>query len=201
MLRRDRFELMLWTCGILCAGFALYVSAQTASSSRAADRIAANSSASQDATGSQTPDASGDVIGRIDIPDLHLSAPITADYDPDSLRHGVGHIRGTALPGGLGTVGLAGHRDTFFRPLRNINAKMEIRLIDASGMYRYVIDSTEIVTPDHVEVLDVRNRPALTLVTCYPFDYVGAAPRRFVVHAHLLSVTSEQAASPEAFMR
>lgn len=142
------------------------------------------------------PHDEGEVIGRIDIPALKLSAPITADYDPESLRHGVGHIRGTAIPGGLGTTGLAGHRDSFFRPLRKVERRMQIMLSDKTGTYRYTIDSTEIVTPDRVQVLDVRAQPELTLVTCYPFDYVGHAPKRFIVHAHLLSAAPERFAMP-----
>src|SRR6202042_1434389 len=112
-------------------------------------------------------------IGTIEIPALALSAPIAPDIDADSLRIGVGHIRGTAVPGGLGTVGLAGHRDSFFRPLRRIAAKMEVLLIDKTGIYHYVVDSTEIVSPDKVEVLNIAARPELTLITCFPFDYVG----------------------------
>ena len=133
------------------------------------------------------------VMGRIEIPALALSAPITDDFDTGSLRHGVGHIPGTAVPGGLGTVGLAGHRDTFFRPLRNIAPKMEIRLTDRTGTYHYAVDSTEIVSPDKVQVLNIAARPELTLITCFPFDFVGAAPRRFIVHAHLLSASPDAA--------
>jgi len=91
------------------------------------------------------------------------------------------------MPGGLGTLGLAGHRDTYFRPLARIKPRMDIRVIDQSGTYHYSVDSTEIVKPEEVEVLDIRSRPELTLITCYPFYYVGAAPLRFIVHAHLLS--------------
>jgi sortase A len=138
---------------------------------------------------------SEDVIGRIDIPALALSAPITADYDADSLRKGVGHIHGTAMPGGLGTVGLAGHRDSFFRPLRKIVPRMDVRLVDKTGTYHYIVDSTEVVTPDKVDVLTTGNRPELTLITCFPFDYVGAAPRRFIVHAHLLSASPDETPS------
>ena len=95
------------------------------------------------------------------------------------------------MPGGLGTVGLAGHRDSFFRPLRGISTKMDIQLTDHSGTYHYSVDSTEIVDPDKVQVLEIAARPELTLITCFPFDFVGAAPRRFIVHAHLLSVAPE----------
>ncbi len=93
----------------------------------------------------------------------------------------------TSLPGGLGNLVLAGHRDTFFRPLRNVKAGMQIEIASKIGNFRYSIDSTEIVMPDQVRVLDLGDRPGMTLITCYPFDYIGPAPERFNVHAHLLS--------------
>jgi sortase A len=136
-------------------------------------------------------DTAGQVIGRLEIPQLKLSVPILSNYDPESLSKGVGHIPGTAMPGGLGTVGLAGHRDMYLRPLRNIHAKMDIRLVDAGGVYHYAVDSTEIVKPEQVSVLDIGERPSLTLITCYPFYFVGSAPLRFIVHAHLVSVLPE----------
>ena len=130
----------------------------------------------------------GAVIGRVEIPAVGLKVPMLENYDPDSLKRGVGHIPGTALPGGLGNLGLAGHRDTFFRPLRNIRVGMLIDVVTAEGKFAYKIESTEIVNPDEVRVLDIRNTPELTLVTCYPFNFIGAAPRRFIVHARLLSL-------------
>ena len=132
------------------------------------------------------------VMGRLEIPAIGLMVPMVADFDPASLRRGVGHIQGTAMPGGLGTLGLAGHRDTFFRPLQRIAKDMDIRVTDESGTYHYRVDSTEIVTPDQVQVLDIRNEPKLTLVTCYPFDFIGQAPKRFIVHAHLLSLEPDE---------
>jgi sortase A len=114
-----------------------------------------------------------------------------ASISRDGLLRGAGHVPGTALPGGLGTVGIAGHRDTFFRPLRQIRPGMQIKVIGAAGAYRYRVDSTEIVDPEEVKVLDIASRPMLTLITCYPFNYIGAAPRRFIVHAHLLSVAPD----------
>lgn len=131
------------------------------------------------------------VIGRLEIPQLSISVPVMADFNPNSLLRGVGHIQGTAMPGGLGTMGLAGHRDTYFRPLRRIEPKMDIRVADESGTYHYQVDSTEVVMPEQVEVLEIRSRPELTLITCFPFDYIGAAPKRFIVHAHLLSVSPD----------
>ncbi len=130
-------------------------------------------------------------MGRIDIPAVGLSVPILSDFESDSLLRGVGHIQGTAMPGGLGTMGLAGHRDTYFRPVRRIALGMRIDVTDKTGTYHYQVDSTEIVNPDQVQVLDIVDRPSMALVTCYPFNYVGAAPKRFIVHAHLLSALAD----------
>ncbi|HEY0785064.1 MAG TPA: class D sortase [Acidobacteriaceae bacterium] len=140
----------------------------------------------------QAPPAPGELIGRMEIPALQLSVAVVEDDSRESLQHGVGHIPLTAMPGGLGTVGLAGHRDTFLRPLRRITPGMQVRLSGPGGVYRYLVDTTQIVLPEAVEVLETADQPALVIVTCYPFDYVGAAPKRFIVHAHLLSVLPEK---------
>lgn len=102
---------------------------------------------------------------------------------PRSLKLAVGHIPGTALPGGPGNVGIAGHRDTFFRRLRGIHTRDKITLTMPYGSYQYSVESTQIVEPTDVQVLQTSNEPILTLVTCYPFYYVGPAPKRFVVKA------------------
>ncbi len=136
-----------------------------------------------------SPAKDSEVIGRLEIPGLNLTVPILSDYDPASLRRGVGHIRGTANAGGLGNFVLAGHRDTFLRPLRHIAAPMVIKVVIKEGTYEYVTDTTEVVDPDNLAILDIHNTPELTLITCYPFDFVGAAPHRFIVHAHLTSAS------------
>ncbi len=100
-----------------------------------------------------------------------------------TLRRAVGHIAGTALPGESGNVGIAGHRDTFFRPLRNIRADDIITLTTLGGEYRYRVISTKVVSPDNVAVLDSDSHEILTLVTCYPFYFIGSAPERFIVRA------------------
>ena len=128
------------------------------------------------------------VIGQMAIPALHLTVPVMAGYDAASLKRGVGHITNTAMPGGLGNMGLAGHRDTYFRPLEKVRKGMVIEVRTAAGKFSYQIESTEIVNPDQVEVLDIRERPEMTLVTCYPFHFIGAAPQRFIVHARLMSL-------------
>jgi sortase A len=183
-------ERLLWAAGVLSLAYCLVVGVQVRGAQSIAEGVGKLQQAGDRVTQNDASFPEG-VIGRIEIPALALSAPITSDYDVNSLRLGVGHIPGTAVPGGLGTVGLAGHRDSFFRPLRKVAAKMEIRLVDKDGTYHYVVDSTEIVSPDKVEVLDIVARPKLTLITCFPFDYVGAAPKRFIVHAHLLSASPD----------
>jgi sortase A len=130
----------------------------------------------------------GAVMGRLEISAIGLKVPIVEGYDPESLRAGVGHIAGTAQPGGLGNMALAGHRDTFFRPLRNIRRGMKMSVYAKDGRYEYQVDSTSIVKPEDVRVLAIHEKPELTLITCYPFEYVGSAPNRFIVRAHLASV-------------
>ncbi len=134
------------------------------------------------------------VLGILRIPAIGLTVPVVPDDDKVSLLRGVGHIPGTAMPGGLGTVGLAGHRDTFLRPLAHIAPAMEIQVSRGASLYRYRVDRTEIVHPEAVRVLDTAEKPELVLVTCWPFHYIGAAPLRFIVHAHLLSLAPEPAA-------
>ncbi len=129
------------------------------------------------------PPARSAVIGRLEIPNLHLTAMVREGADAGTLRRAVGHIPGTALPGGMGNVGLAGHRDTFFRALRNIQINDAIELQTENGTYRYAVESTNIVGPRDVGVLESSGAESLTLVTCYPFYYVGSAPKRFIVSA------------------
>jgi len=123
------------------------------------------------------------VIGRLQIPRLKLSVMVREGADERTLSRAVGHIPGTALPGKMGNVGLAGHRDTFFRALRDIREDDAIEFETTHGAYRYVVKSTKIVGPRDVSVLAASGGENLTLVTCYPFYYVGSAPNRFIVRA------------------
>jgi sortase A len=125
-------------------------------------------------------------LGRIEIPAIDLSAIFVEGIDNRVLRLAVGHIPGTALPGTLGNVGLAGHRDTFFRKLGKLRSGDMIWLATPNGRYKYLVESLRIVDSDEAIVLQAVGRSTLTLVTCYPFYYVGPAPRRFVVHAGLV---------------
>jgi sortase A len=126
----------------------------------------------------------GAPLGRIEISTIGLAAMMMEGIDEGTLRRAVGHIPGTPLPGQSGNVALAGHRDTFFRGLRNIRVNDEITLTTLSGSYRYRVDSTKVVDPEETEVLDNDDDDILTLVTCYPFNFMGTAPRRFIVRAH-----------------
>jgi sortase A len=126
----------------------------------------------------------GDVLGRIEIPRLGVSVAILEGTTSQTLRLGVGHIEGTALPGEPGNVGIAGHRDTYFRALKGIRTNDEIQVQTATGLSRFEVDSVQIVDPGDTGVLAPSAESAITLVTCYPFHFIGAAPKRFVVHAH-----------------
>jgi sortase A len=126
----------------------------------------------------------GDLLGRIDIPRLGVSVAVLQGTNSRMLRLGAGHIEDTPLPGEPGNIGIAGHRDTFFRELKDIRPKDEIQLQTATGLFRYEVDWARVVTPDDVSVLAPSTDSVLTLVTCYPFYFVGPAPRRFVVRAH-----------------
>ena len=125
----------------------------------------------------------GDPIGRIQIPRIGMQAMIVESTTNDALRRAVGHIEGTALPGDSGNIALAGHRDTFFRGLRDVRKDDIIRIDTLDGSWAYQVESTKVVEPDDLKVLSASASPTLTLVTCFPFNYVGAAPHRFVVRA------------------
>jgi sortase A len=127
------------------------------------------------------------LIGRLEIPRLGLSAVLIEGDDAKTLRRAVGHIPGTPMPGHSGNTALTGHRDTFFRPLRNIRENDIIVVTTLEGEYRYRVVSTRIVSPDNVAVLHAGVGEILTLVTCYPFYFVGAAPDRFIVRAERVS--------------
>ena len=128
--------------------------------------------------------AEGDVIGEIQVPRLGLDVMVVQGDSPASLRRAVGHLSESALPGEWGNVALAGHRDTFFRPLRDIRLGDEIRFKTRERNFAYLVESIEVVAPTDIRVLDPSTGHDLTLLTCFPFYYVGPAPKRFVVRAH-----------------
>lgn len=123
------------------------------------------------------------VVGRISIPRLNISAIVEEGVDEATLSRAVGHIPGTALPGETGNIGIAGHRDTFFRKLKDLLPDDQIEFTTHSGRYRYTVESLTVVDPSDVSVLEAKGGKILTIVTCFPFHYIGNAPRRFIVHA------------------
>lgn len=127
--------------------------------------------------------AASGLIGRIQIQRIGISAMVMEGTSTKTLRRAVGHIRGTSLPGQPGNVGISGHRDTFFRALRNIRRDDIIMVTTLLGEYRYRVMFTKVVGPNDVAVLDPTGNEILTLVTCYPFFFVGSAPDRFIVRA------------------
>jgi sortase A len=122
------------------------------------------------------------VMAVLQIPKLGLRVPVFEGTDDDVLNRGVGRIAGTARPGGGGNIGIAGHRDGFFRGLKDIERGDVLELLLPEGEETYRVEQTEIVDPDEVRVLEPRESDAITLVTCYPFYFVGSAPQRFIVY-------------------
>jgi len=137
----------------------------------------------QEQPSSAKPLSDGTVIGRLTIPRLNLSAMVREGVRENTLSLALGHVPGTAMPGQTGNVAVAGHRDTIFRSLRGIRKYDLIRLETPSGSYLYQVSSSEIVDPTDVSVLQAGRNSELTLVTCYPFSYIGPAPERFIVKA------------------
>jgi sortase A len=127
----------------------------------------------------------GDVVGRLEIPRLNLSTVVFEGADSDVLERGAGHLPDTALPGKRGNTVLAAHRDTFFRPLRGIRIGDRVKFHQSKGDHVYIVKSARVVEPNEVDVLNPTAEPELTLVTCYPFRFIGPAPERFVVRAVL----------------
>ena len=127
------------------------------------------------------------LIGRVEIPRLGVSVIVMEGSTEAVLRHAAGHISGTAMPGQEGNVGISAHRDTFFRPLRNIRKDDLIDVTTPLGNYRYRVVSTRIVSPSEMAVLNPGPTQILTLVTCYPFYFVGSAPDRFIVRAERIT--------------
>ena len=135
--------------------------------------------------------AEGDVIGQIEVPRIGLSAIVVQGDSDDVLRKAVGHVPETALPGQAGNIALAGHRDTIFRPLRDVKIGDTISLKTTAGDHSYRVTSTEVVPPTDIGVLQSRGENELTLITCFPFHYVGHAPNRFIVRAEEVAAGAE----------
>jgi len=130
----------------------------------------------------------GEIIGQLEIPDLSFSVMVLEGVGDQVLVAGAGHVPGTSNPGAqqAGNVAIAGHRDTFFRNLRKVGTGQRIRFTTAEGVFEYAVSGTEVVQPSDTEVLKPHGFSELTLITCYPFSFIGPAPERFVVHAKMV---------------
>jgi sortase A len=188
-LRRGRcLELILLGAAVVCLawwGVGSLQAARYQSEGRAA--LARARAAAAAPAGTRSGPLAGAAIGSLEIPRLGLSAIIAEGDDPATLKVAVGHLPDTPLPWRDGNSALAGHRDTFFRPLQHIQVGDELRVSAPEGDFRYEVRQTMVVGPGDLWVLDPAERPTLTLITCYPFRYVGKAPRRFIVRAERVS--------------
>jgi LPXTG-site transpeptidase (sortase) family protein len=138
------------------------------------------------------------VIGKLIIPKLNVNAVIREGTDTQTLRRAIGHVPSSALPGKTGNFVVSGHRDTFFRPLRNIRKDDDVVVVTPSHRYSYRVYAISVVSPDQVHLLDPTREPECTLVTCFPFDYVGGAPRRFIVQGRLTASDARDSHAPAA---
>jgi LPXTG-site transpeptidase (sortase) family protein len=130
--------------------------------------------------------AAGTVLARITAPTVKMATMVLEGSDDATLNRGAGHIEDTPFPGERGNIGIAGHRDTVFRPLKGIRVGDPMELTTSDRVYHYRVKKTLIVMPEDVYVLDPTAAPTVTLVTCYPFEYIGHAPKRFIVQAELV---------------
>lgn len=174
------FEWVLLGLGLGCLGMYAFETVearrfqaeQTAAFERAAETGAAPATI-----------AHGGLVGMLDVPRLNLSTPVIEGDDEETLEHAAGHLPDTPMPWQRGNSAIAAHRDGLFRPLKDLKIGDEIRFRTTGDEFRYRVTKTMIVQPDDVSVLQPRSGTTLTLITCYPFYYVGSAPKRFIVYA------------------
>lgn len=189
-----RTEYTLWTLGFLILGYCLYVWLQAkryqVQGNREVDVQFTRPRAISRRPPTEAPYSYGSLVGRLEIPRLKISVIAFEGTDGPVLDRGAGHLIGSALPGDTGNSVFAAHRDTFFRELRNIHKDDLITTVTSKGSRRYRVEAIDIVEPSETRVLDPTQEPVLTLVTCYPFYYVGNAPQRFIVRAREISLTA-----------
>jgi len=178
-------EWLLLAVAVVCLewyGLRMYeIHKKQAAATAAIDESLSNPASPDDEDAAGVP--TGRLIGRLDIPRLHISAPVQAGDNADVLDFSVGYLPDTPLPWKPGNSALAAHRDRLFRPLEGIRVGDDIQLSTRHGNLRYKVSRTLIVNPKDLWVLDPTPDANLTLITCYPFQYVGNAPKRFVVQA------------------
>lgn len=141
--------------------------------------------------------ARGEPIGWLEIPRVGLSGVVVHGDDETALNVGIAHLPETPVPWSGGNSALAAHRDTFFRPLRHVRPADVLRLTTPHGEFEYRVRETFVVDPEDVWVLGPTLAPTITLITCYPFNYVGSAPQRFVVRAERVDVRPAAEVKPD----
>lgn len=180
---------LLLVAGLLALGYAACTVAETRTHQndrRSHFRHIEEDSRPQPDPASLVP-ADGETIAEMTMPRLGMSVMVAQGDSTAVLRDAVGHVADTALPGQVGNVVLAGHRDTFFRPLKYVRIGDAITISTRSGEFHYIVESTSVVPPTDLSVLDPVGGRTLTLITCFPFVYVGSAPNRFIVRARATS--------------
>jgi sortase A len=197
--RTCALEHLLLAIAAVSLGWYAFVSISTAREQAALTRelqhlrVATSASAAEPAPRALTARlAPRTVIGRITVPRLNLSTLAREGTDVRTLDTAVGHVPETPLPGEFGNATFAGYRDTFFRNLEGVRRGDEIVVTTTSGVYRYIVTATRVVAPTGTTVLAAPNGRTLTLITSYPFDYIGAAPERFIVRAEAVAPTRSE---------
>jgi len=172
-------EVCLWVAGLVAVGYCGFIEIRAWLAQAEGDHEI-------DTGAAKMPKVStGSIVGRLEIPRLGTSVVVFEGTDPGTLDLGAGHWSGSPLPGENGNVVVAAHRDTFFRSLRKIRDQDAVDVATTEGTRHYLVESTQIVNPNDVAVLAPTAEPSLTLITCYPFEYFGHAPKRFIVRARL----------------
>src|SRR5262249_5594631 len=178
MIAKILWMILLCT-GLVCLGYYGFVKAQAHFKQKALEEelyepLKTNVPVAGPARGRNLKE--GELFGRLEIPRLNLSVMVMEGDRENVLRLGAGHVPGTSLA-------IAGHRDSFFRPLKDIKVNDVIRFTNPEGSSEYRVVSTKIVGPKDTWVLDHKSEGSLMLITCYPFYYIGHAPKRFIVEA------------------
>jgi sortase A len=195
-------ELLLWALGLGClvtsAGFylwgivsarrtvAVFESAIPFAASRSQPDLSLWSPKRIQAWKDSFSRAAPEAMAVLRIPKINLEVPVLEGTDDWTLNRAVGHIEDTAAPGGPGNAGIAGHRDGFFRGLKDVVTGDALELKIPQGTTHFRIERIWIVNPDDVSVLDPTPTAAVTLVTCFPFYFVGSAPQRYIVRATIV---------------
>jgi len=186
-------ERALLVFGLTCLGWyglAAADAAQTQQEARAALERAiadAESAVSENTETAANETLGSNLIGLLEIPRLGVLTAVVEGDDDNALRGTAGHLPDTPRPWEKGNSAIAAHRDGLFRPLRNIRVGDELRVHTPHGELLYEVKDTHIVRPSDLSVLQAKSEHMLTLITCYPFYYVGSAPKRFSVHAELVT--------------